>query len=394
MKDAVIEEELLNQDIKDIKYSLIEYLGSDIKYELDVIVTDSEKIVFEDDGVEKKVCIKWASILSDSKGYMPNKHGKVRFVPNRQKWFNLFEEYNFEVDNKGLIVYPYKGFYFKKYAEFFIEDENLKGYLRERDIEFSIGGVKVSVGKPTNIFKLIKNNNYEEIVHEVDWYYEWDDFYTISFDEINKEDVENYLQQALYIISNYINTCPTIGFDLRSWNEKEEMGFERSEKNYNVAIHSDVITFYNEAKKPGNLDKALNYYKVLEYFFMINREDEILFAVDNYNKRRNKADLISNISKIAKENEETSLKLLIERVNPRITEVIEDAFEKKLIKENSHLAFAEELYSVRNDFVHAKQNHRRFEVWVPSILKEEEKYEWIHILEKVAMECIKEFCFE
>lgn len=391
-----MEEELLNQDVEDIKYSLINYLGSDIEYELDIMVVDSEKIVFKDNNVEKSICINWASILSSSNGYMPNEHGEVRFVPNKEKWFNLFKEYNFEVDNKGLKVYPYKGFYYKRYAEFFIEDESLKSYLMNRDIEFDIGQVKVTVGKPTNIFKLIQNYYFEDIKYEINWYEDWDDFYTISFEMIPKEEVENYLQQALYIIAltNYTKDCPTIGFDPRSWNKKEEAVVKRSKTEYKVAEHSDVINFYNEARKPGNLDKALNYYKVLEYFFVINREDEILSAVEVYNRRRNKADLISNISKIAKENEETSLKLLIERINPKITKVIENAFKKNLITENSHFVFAEELYSVRNDFVHAKQNHRKFEVWIPSILREEDKYEWIHILEKVAMACIEEFCFE
>lgn len=387
---------MMDQDIKDIEYALLNYLGSDIQYFLEVIALSSQKIVFQDKGTNKKICINWASILGDCEGYMPNIHGEVKYVPNKEKWFNLFEKYNFGMDNEGLQMYPYKGFYFKRYAEFFIEDESLKSYLMNRDIEFDIGQVKVRVGRPTNIFKLIQNYYFEDIKYEIDWYADWDDFYTISFEMIPKEEVENYLQQALYIIAltNYTKDCPTIGFDPRSWNKKEEEVVKRSKTEYNVAAHSDVINFYNEARKPGNLDKALNYYKVLEYFFVINREDEILSAVEVYNRRGNKADLISNISKIAKENEETSLKLLIERINPKITKVIENAFEKNLITEDSHIVFAEELYSVRNDFVHAKQNHRKFEVWIPSILREEEKYEWIHILEKVAMACIEEFCFE
>ncbi|OPA18189.1 hypothetical protein [Bacillus cereus] len=397
MQDSLMESVSLNFDIKDIDYSLINYLGSDIEYNLDVIALDPQKIVFEDKNIEKKICIKWDSILGNTDGYMPNDKGRVRFIPNEQKWFHLFGKYNFEKDNPGLEVYPYKGFYFKNYAEFFINDENLKFNWKDQDIEFSIGSVKVKIGRPTDIFKLLNNYCYQDIQYNNSWYGEWKEFITISFSGIQKDEVENYLQQAIYatLLNNRALSNLSIGFDYRVLGEEEEEGiFINNGKSYNVAKYPDVINFYNEARKPGNLDKALNYYKVLEYFFMINRENEILSAVEKYNNMANKADLISNISKIAKENEETSLKLLIGRISPRITEVIEDAFEKKLIKENSHLAFAEELYSVRNDFVHAKQNHRRFEVWVPSILKEEEKYEWIHILEKIAMECIKEFCFE
>lgn len=396
MKDGLVKEISLKYDVRDIDDSLINYLGSDIQYNLDVMAVDAEKIVFEDKNINKKICIKWASILGDSDGYIPNDKGKVRFVPNKEKWFNSFGKYDFGKDNPGLEFYPYKGFYFKSYAEFFINDDSLKVYWNAENIEFSIGEVKVKVGSPTNIFKLINNHFYEDIQYKMPWYGEWERFLSISFTGIKKEEVENYLQQAMYIISlnNSALSSLTVGFDYRSWEEDEKGIFIKNGKSYKVAAYSDVINFYNEARKPGSLDKALNYYKVLEYFFIINRENEILSAVDKYNKMGNKADLISSMSKIAKENEEINLKLLIERIYPKINGIIQDAFEKNLIKENSYLAFAEELYSVRNDFVHAKQNHRKFEVWVPSILKEDEKYEWIHILGKVAIACIEEFCFE
>ncbi|MGP0577873.1 hypothetical protein ACTP13_12795 [Paenibacillus peoriae] len=209
-----------------------------------------------------------------------------------------------------------------------------------------------------------------------------------------KDDLEKILQHALYIIAKYDQ--PEIAGDYPQiipyqyeddnwiWNEEEPDDFQT--KLDRIKYH-EPLAFYNKARKT---EDPLYYYKVVEYFFIINKQSEIFQLIQKYNKDDNMDFLIESLTKIYTKKENILLENLLSNIHG-IQEIVRYAFTRNLTVVEDVSDFSKSLYAYRNSIVHRKKD-TKLELTVPQILKENNGGEWIHILRNLAEKVIQQFC--
>ncbi|PGK52425.1 hypothetical protein CN918_32080 [Priestia megaterium] len=343
---------------------------------------DSNIVVLEEKESKTKIAIKRENLIPEDL--------RVTEVFGWYKLEEFFRNYNYELDNK-IKFSKDKGFYAKEYAEYLFKYIKIESEFPETAMRnFRIDDVEFEIGEPSQIFKLI----FHHIA--MDDNFDWDGFYTIKLRNVKKDEVEPYLQNAMYYLHKYspsdlIDDYPHIYQYTYYPDNFINMGEEtdsKLNKNFRLGKYPEAIAFYNEGKLKQDF---LSFYKVLEYFFLINRKEEFASFILDYNHNKDIDRMIKEITGVYKTNEDVLLKNLLSNVN-NIDSVMNVAFLKGLItNKDDREEFANALYSFRNSKVHGKKD-TNLSLLVPSISDSENK-DWEIIIENIADLIINQFCY-
>lgn len=134
------------------------------------------------------------------------------------------------------------------------------------------------------------------------------------------------------------------------------------------------------------------FYKVLEYFFLISRQDEFKSLIGDYNSTNKIDDFITAVTKIYQQNEETQLTILLKSIESDISVYINDAYNDGIISNSNVDEFAGSLYLYRNKIVHGKSD-TKFELKLPTLIKGKEERFWEKYIVLIAEILIKKNCF-
>ncbi|WP_299089485.1 hypothetical protein [uncultured Metabacillus sp.] len=341
--------------------------------ELKILRIDMVKLVIHDERIDSTIAIdlKRAGIDTNSPG-----------------WYNSkFEKYDYQIDNPKLKYYPRKGFFQKEYCEFLITYSPF--YNDSIQFNFSIDSIDVHIGEPSNLFKLMFNH----IIYDDHSDGTWDMFQTISLHGVKESEAEVILEQALYYLSRKFpsdyNDYPEIITFYGEDGQIDHFEYDNddsTELSYTKSQYNEVFIFYNEARRKHD---PLSFYRVLEYFFIINRKSEFNSIIDYYNQDKNIDKLILDVTKIFRKDEEKLLAYLLNTLDTK--EILSLALKKGLIEKETNEDLAQKLYNFRNSIVHSKKEDTN-KFLLPGPLSSMEKDKWLPILEKLAMNCIMYFC--
>ncbi|MCT1402867.1 hypothetical protein M4D81_28125 [Paenibacillus sp. p3-SID867] len=351
-----------------------EYYG-DLIEELTFLRYDEEKLVFFHPWLEKQ------TVAIDIK--------KVGLDPNNVDQFkHLFNLYDYKADNPGMWYYPRKGFFLKNYCELLVSYSPIhtrNGF--KFDHSFSIGNTEIRFGIPSPTYKFIFNH----LLYDSASNGTWDSFYTVSINNVEFEEVERLIEQALYYISRIYaplqNDYPEIiTFYGDDWNGVNHFDAnENNELTYQKHKYDEVFMFYNEGRRKKD---PLSLYRVLEYFFIPNRKSEFETISESYVATEDLDAMILEITKIFKTQEDNLLSILLEKIKTH--DLVEYAFHNGLIRLNTLDDFSAHLYKFRNSIVHSKKETRN-EFILPGPLSSELSDKWLNILEKLSRRCIHKF---
>lgn len=301
-----------------------------------------------------------------------------------------FKNYNYELNSK-IKYFKNKGFYANNYAEFFISYSKLEEVLPETAMQkFKIDDVEFEIGSPSKIFKLI----FQHI--STDDHFEWEPYYTIKLRNVKKEMLEDYLQNAMYFLHKH---CPSDVFGDYPvvyqysyyddyWVETEEVDESKLNTNFRLGKYPEALAFYNKGKL--NRD-VLNFYKVLEYFFLINRKNDFKLFILDYNQNQDIEKILTDITGVYRTSEVDLLKNLVKNIS-NLESIMGTAFSKGLISSKDDKDdLAKKIYDYRNSIVHGKGD-TNLSLLVPSIL-DSNNNEWDIIIENIADLVIKQFCY-
>ncbi|PFM17806.1 hypothetical protein COJ44_12975 [Bacillus anthracis] len=329
---------------------------------------------------------------------------RKNLVPSNRKVIAPFKEftlwqdlknYNYGLDNRKLTFFKAKGFYITNTAEFLFRYEKIQNELPDSEMKnFKIGDVEFEIGEPSELFKVLFHHISKEE------HFEWEDFHTIKLKNINKEKLESYLQNAMYLIhkhapSEYVGDYPQIYKYLYAHNYYQDIELtdekveKEIDKSFKVGKYPEALAFFNDGKQKRDF---LSFYKVIEHFFVINRKNEFEEYIKNYNDDKNLNLILNKITKVYKDNEIDLLGTLINNLE-NMEPILKLALSKGLISNQADKKeFTKNLYEFRNSKVHGKGD-ANFELLVPTILNLNENNDWEIIIEELAKLIIEQFCF-
>ncbi|TCO71068.1 hypothetical protein [Marinisporobacter balticus] len=274
---------MIENIIKDLK----EYFSKSSIY-LDMNSTDENKIRLGCSKTRVHMNLYWEDIFYlideenrfgdiksaiQSKGVI-NKMGLIESLFGYLSYEGLYS-YN----NKKLKLWNYKlnsfkdryieGFYKDNYAEFSIQP-TVNVSIEELICNFQIENVEINIAYPSDIYRLI----FQGIKPLTTFRIEWDNDITISLRKNDKsklklEEVEKYLQQALFILNIYY---PQVFIFGSSNNDYMEHNINYKQKFAGQIVeskHIEPIIYYNEGINSTKETAFYYFYKVLEYYFDI-----------------------------------------------------------------------------------------------------------------------------
>lgn len=320
--------------------------------------------------------------------------------------YKLSERYlanlDMEQDNSKLTKFKDRGFKFGDYLEVLIYYESVLTYDKSLTLdEFTIGEVKVRINRPSDTFRIVMR----ELV--ADKYYDAHDLWTISLSGITKDNYEQYLTQALFLlgyfdgsieVDDYPQVMEFFGEEYYRYALDEEELENRRNSNeqyewgeFGVLNHTEVLSFYNAGMELKQNEISFQYfYKVLEYFFLISRETEFKSFISDYNNDQDIKKFISKVTAVYRQNEDIQLKQLLNTLP--LSNIIEETFNKGYIDSNTKEKFGQSLYSYRNRVVHGKKDEK-FDVKTPSLLNNNEQSFWNSTVKDIAEMLIKKYCW-
>ena len=340
-------------------------------------------------------------------------YNKIYTFSNRYLKLWLFYQ---EPENRAI-----SGLYDQKqnYAEFEIEEnyDFINNHYDSIDFgdlmtNFYMGDIEVRISSPSDAYRLLFFHHISEKIIRlrpsyINWNETlWQDRLTLCFKNIkgNCKDlsINNILQEGLFLLMLYNRDIFRLGITTY-FNQKSINNIENHEiKYFPKSNFADAFCFYNEAYRYTNEMKFLNFYKVIEYFFDINKRQLAVTAIEKYNNSsknleiRNE-ELHRELNSTYTNDEKAQLKNLLSNVFiiDCVTELIENNFDEQISIEN----FGERLYRVRNVIVHSKEASRK----VPEILTVEDTFaknnyglklsDWINIINELCLIIIQHFCY-
>lgn len=267
---------------------------------------------------------------------------------------------------------------------------------------FKLGDVEVKISEPSTLYELL--------VSQTDDKYHYRTYITtISLRGINKENLKDYLYQALFIIGNYLidnddTEYPVIdefiGEDYGMYSIKNFyinrniLPEPNSLNNFSLFKNSEVLSFYNAGMEIRDHELSFQYfYKVLEYFYIINRSDDFREKIEQYNSKNNIQKFITEITKIYKDKEINQLKYLLSANLDELNSILEFAKEKDLIEDTELDSLAEAIYKYRNSLVHGKSDDT-FDLKLPELLNNKKEINWIKVVHQISLILIKKYCLD
>lgn len=154
----------------------------------------------------------------------------------------------------------------------------------------------------------------------------------------------------------------------------------------------EALAFYNEGMRLHQHEIAFQYfYKVLEHFFLVCRQDEFKNYIAEYNTNNNINRFIDAVTSVYKQGEEIQLKTLLVSIKTEILPLINQAFTDGVIAESTVEKFSDELYLYRNTIVHGKSDER-FSIKIPSYIGASDEKFWTVAVNKIAEILIRKYC--
>lgn len=346
-----------------------------------VLKSDADIFILEEKESKNRIVIKRENLVTPDIS-----------IQEGWEWRGLekcFRNYNYELDNSKMKYSKEKGFYNNNYAEYFIQYLTIEDIFSET-LNFKIDDVEIEIGSPSETFKLIFNHI------STDQYFDWGHYYTIKLRNVKKNMLEDYLQNALYFLHKYyppdwVNEYPFIfqyTYLEDKWGGGKEVDDSISDQNLSLGNYTEALAFYNEGKRKRDF---LNFYRVLEYFFLISRKDDFESFIFDYNQNKDIDKVLNKITKVYKQSEEVLLENFLNKIN-NIEAIMDKAFSKRLINNKTDKEeFASKLYTYRNSRVHGKRD-TKMDLLVPAIVDSNNK-DWEIIIENIAELVVKQFCY-
>lgn len=381
--------------------NLTRYFAEKENTDIEIYYFDVEKIIFNDIKINKKFVIK-NSTFNDLIG-----RRFERYFDNSFSYLNIdkVEDYlrdysrlnGYLADNSNLEIYSDYGFYQQSYAEFIIIKRDYHLDL-DKLAEFFIEDIRIEISNPSEMLTMIFKS-----IEEMQEFWSWKSYKSIKLFNIKKDNIERYLQQVLFLLEFYMPWYFQLG-PKSSYTKEFDNDILEAIKSPQVSIFQSArfiepIIFYNEAIKRYyiNLEDETSFlylYKVIEYFFLINRKNEISVIIqENIN---NIDEIILKMQNIYKTEEKICLSYIVnnESIKPKITKLISRAYKDKLISGESYDAFVDAVYSFRNSIAHGKGD-KGYTLKLPNILKQDiELICWNSLMKDFALICINEFCYD
>jgi hypothetical protein len=313
----------------------------------------------------------------------------------------ISEEQIYSFNNKKLTMYGYdlnqftdrviQGFYSNRYAEFIIEindkylnsDDRIDNICKNLIYSFNIDEVNVRIDNPSDTFKLLfMQNNIAGLKSG------WENTISIHISNVSKTNIENILQQVLFLINqdfDFFVIGQRINYSSASYFNLIEKN--NSHYSFKKAKHYETLSYYNAAKFFQNEIKFQYYYKVLEYYF--NNKDILELIKFDGEKKRDR-DLIYEFFNL-----------------PHLKNSILNIYEEDFFQENYQgnldncddtkiRSVANKLYRFRNSLIHGGNLTRR----LPSITYDvysnyyNELEWWINVAEELAVLNILHYCYD
>lgn len=266
-----------------------------------------------------------------------------------------------------------------------------------------MGNIEVKISEPSTLYDLL-------IGQINDKYYESSLMTTISLQGINSLNLNDYLYQALFIIGNYFSdeyetdypaieefigedyyyrySIPNLYIDKNVLSEPSDFTKFPPFKN------SEVLSFYNAGMEIRDHELSFQYfYKVLEYFYIINRSNDFKEKIQQYNSKNDIQLFIKEITKIYKDREISQLQHLLSANLNELSSILEFAKEKNLIENTESDTLANAIYKYRNSIVHGKSDDA-FELKLPNLLNNEDEINWVRIIHQISLILIKKYCLD
>ncbi|AEY65825.1 hypothetical protein [Clostridium sp. BNL1100] len=223
---------------------------------------------------------------------------------------------------------------------------------------------------------------------------------TIKLFNIVEENVNDYLQEVLFLLEYY---NPWV-FQLGHISSFEYMYDKNLIKKFKSKVikhskYTEPIYFFNEAIKryysnPEDETVFLYFYKVIEYFFFINRKAEIIKIISDNISDMDK--LLKGMNDIYKTEERRCLTYVLrnELVETNINKILLKAKKNKLILKKNSESLAKGIYDYRNSIVHGKGDSN-LKLRIPWSLDEDIILVlWNQIIKELAIVCISVFCYD
>jgi hypothetical protein len=356
---------------------------------IDIFHDDAEKVILYDKNTSIKILIKKATI--GIKDISTISLGRLDEFIREYSRLNGFVNDNHVLKLIKDIALSYNG-----YWEFILVCRDHRLDL-ESLINFKIKGISIDIGEPSDSFKLVY-----KFLEEIDTF-DWRNHRTIKFYNLKKDDINDYLQETIFLLEHYKPWYLQLGYrntyldtDIKELRKTTKPALL---KNFPKAHFSNPICFYNEAVRrtytnPEDEIAFLYYYKVIEYFFFINRKQEIIDIIQGSLHDINK--LLLRIDEVYKTDEKSCLMYIVKnkKIENQVDQLVLEAYSEKLISNKTQEVFINSIYSFRNSIVHGKGG-TRFEIKTTNILKPDTKViSWNSIIKSFAYICILEFCYD
>ncbi|WDL98837.1 hypothetical protein [Alicyclobacillus sp. ALC3] len=382
---------MTTDSIKVVRESLEEYLYEYLDHydedAPDIVIKhiDDDKVIVFDVTIEKSVCIKWINLLKTplQEWYERNK-GTIDI----HMWNEIFRgSYDYTLDNERLVYQPGL-FVHKGYAEVHIEYASLH-FNSEVDC-FKIGDVSCDVGFPSSMYTLLHKHMEDGDTFTAD---DWSSIFTLRLENITRENYKAYLEQALFILyySNppqFDGDYPHVAFSGKTDSPISQRSTDFLHTDFPTANYVEPLNFFNTG---GSTGEVLYFYKVIEYFFLINRKQEITSIIQSDQNIDRK---ISDLTKVYKEDEENLLISIMHTLKShhRFDSVLHYAVNRNLVNSNDTNEFANKMYLYRNSIVHGKKDNR-FDILTRDLV-DQEPDGWFIVIREVALICIEVFCYQ
>ncbi|SNS86680.1 hypothetical protein SAMN05444672_10334 [Bacillus sp. OK838] len=395
---------------RNINASLAYYFESSIYLNtIKLLQVEQSGFHIQDSILDKSLFYSWDNILegvSLNSWYEENK----KIINNNNSdtyhfWNDILNEVeakDFEKGNNKLKTLLRKGFIIEDYAEFFLWYEPFNwGYYETKVKDLMIDTVKITLNNsPSALFTILHKH-----IENDDTFTSWN-MVTISLQGINKENVEDYIQRAIFLLgffnpSYYKNEWPHVemflGEDYGYTDEDlifDPLEMDLISNHFTNINYPDAITFYNTGTRIPDEIGVIYFYKVIEHFFLLPRKQQFQKLIKD---NRDDIDLLFvEFVKIFKKynlNELDNLRYLIDFLHDDINDLIDEAFNFGLIDTKTSNKFASELYTYRNSITHGK-NDINFELTTPTVFSDfSQTGTWYTIIKKFSFICINKFCF-
>jgi hypothetical protein len=268
------------------------------------------------------------------------------------------------------------GYTINKYSEFLIIAEDWENApdicLRDNN------GIEITVGDLTPlgyyIFDIFRDNNMHP---EFEW------CKSIRIFGCDSENVElsllNAINKLIYENNFSFNFCSLDSYDY--WDEDESK--EEIFKEISLIANSELIPnrlFYKGLKETDKANSFLDFYRVLEYYSIINQES----LVDKFRNDStiSKREFVIQMNKVINDKEIVLLGKLISKIAD--LKILNYCEKNNLIDKAKPELLTNKLYEFRNSLVHSKMNQKLLPFTKSLFEKEDNLHEWNYVCKELA----------